>query len=188
MLIVIIVIVAVAAIFSLGQSMFGGNKPSKEKINYGKQAITQTESTNAVRMSVRGPIVASENFHSYDITISPNGRNMTTYVGYVGKQVQSKQYTNDRQAYEQLAYALDRAGMMNDFPLTGSANDMRGICATGYVYQFEVLSQSNSIQSLWTTSCRSVKGSLTATRSVLSDLFQKQIPDYAKLVDKINLY
>lgn len=189
-LIVIVIVIAIAALVSLGQSIFGGGsgEPEQEQVNVGKEALTETQSTSSIRMSVRGPIVASENFHSYDITISPEKRNMTTYVGYVGKQVGTKNYSNNRQAYEQLVFALDRAGMMDGTPLEGDANDLRGICATGLIYQFEVLSSSTSVQSLWTTSCKSISGSLTASRSSLTNLFQDQIPDFNTLSRKISLY
>lgn len=188
-LIVAVVAVAIAALFSLAQSMFGGsNEPVTEQVNVGKQAITDTKSTSKVRMSVRGPIKGNEDFYSYEITISPGKRNMTTYQGYVGKQVGTKNYDNNRNAYEQFVYALDIAGIMDNQPFTGSDNDLRGICATGLVYQFDVLSGSNTIQSLWTTTCKSVKGSLGASRSYLSSLFEDQIPDFSQLKSKINLY
>ena len=188
-LVLIVIAIAVFALVSLGRTLFFGNSsPSPTPaVNVGKEALTETVASRSVRMTVRGPIVGSEKFHSYTITASTASRNMTTYVGYIGQQVETKQLSNDIQAYEQFVYALDRLKLMDGAPLTGDANDTRGICATGIVYEFEVLQDSNSLQKLWTTSCRSAVGSLKANRAQVTNLFHAQIPDYSKLLSKINL-
>ena len=130
--------------------------------------------------------MAQERFHTYTITISPDARNMTTYVGYLGQQVDTSQLTNNTQAYEQLVFALDRATLMDASPLSGDADDRRGICATGNVYEFDVLEGSSSIQNLWTSSCKGSAGSLKANINQVSRLFQLQMPDFSKLFGKIS--
>jgi len=187
-LVLIVIAVAIFALISVGRTLFGGSpSPSATPVNTGKQALTSTLADRSVRMTVRGPIVANENFHTYAINISPDARTMTTYTGYGGQQVDNEQLTNTTQAYEQFVHALDRANLMQGTSLSGDANDIRGICAAGYVYQFEVLQGQNSIQNLWTSSCQGSKGSLQANLGQVSRLFQLQIPRFSQLVAKINL-
>jgi hypothetical protein len=189
-LVLIVIIVAVVALVSLGRALFsggGGASPSPAPVNTGKQALKATTADRSVRMAVRGPIVANENFHSYAITVSPDSRTMTTYVGYLGQQVANEQLDNNVQAYTQFVNALSRANLMEGTPLTGDANNTDGICATGYLYEFEVLQASNSIQRLWTSSCRGSLGSLKANLQQVSQLFQLQIPRFKALSSAVNL-
>lgn len=188
-LILIIVVVAVAALISLGRAMFsgGGGQQSPLPVNSGKQALTNTTADRSVRMTVRGPIVAQENFHSYTITIAPSKRNMTTYTGYIGQQVDNEALDNNVQAYTQFVNALSRAKLMDGTPLSGDANSTQGVCATGLLYEFEVLQGDNSVQKLWTATCKGSAGSLDANLGQVTSLFQRQIPDFRKLADKVNL-
>lgn len=188
--VVIIVVVAVAALVSLGRMLFGGGDASPSPtptVNTGKEALRSTLADRSVRMTVRGPIVAPENFHSYVISISPDNRIMTTYVGYTGNQVDNSQLGNTMRSYEEFVFALDRANLMEATPLEGDANDIRGICATGRVYEFEVLQGTNIVRKLWTSTCRGSLGSLKANREQVTRLFELQIPDYSRLASKINL-
>jgi hypothetical protein len=188
-LVLIVIIVAVVALVSVARTLFfsGNATPSATPtVNSGKQALTNIQPEYSVRMTYRGPIRAQEKFNSYAITITPETRNMTTYVGYIGQQLETSQLTNNTQAYEQLVFALNRAGLMDGTPLSGDADDRRGICATGTVYEFDVLKSGSSIQNLWTSTCKGSKGSLTANVSQVSRLFQLQIPDFSKLFGKIS--
>lgn len=138
-------------------------------------------------MSVRGPLVADENFRSYTITISPDSRNMTTASGYGREEVDSEQLRNTSQAYTQFVHALSRANLMEGTPLSEDANDTRGVCATGYLYEFEVMQGDNTVQKLWTTTCAGSRGSLRANLTQVTRLFQVQIPQYAELVRAVGL-
>ena len=181
-IVLVIVIVAIVALFSLGRALFssaGGDQPVV--VNTGQQALVSTLADRSVRMTVRGPIVAEERFHSYAVTVSPSARTMTTYVGYLGQQLKTEQLPNNVQAYEQFVFALDRANLMAGVPLEGEANDTRGICATGFVYEFEVRQGENTIQKLWTSSCSGSKGSLAANVQQVMRLFRVQIPKFSEL-------
>lgn len=187
--VLIVIIIAVWALISVGRVIFGGGSDTSTPapVNNGKQALTQTTADRSVRMTVRGPIVANENFHSYAITIAPDSRNMTTYVGYLGTQVNTEQLDNNAQAYTQFVNALARANLMEGLPLTGDANNTDGICATGMLYEFEVMQASNSIQRLWTTTCKGSPGSLQANLAQVTGLFRVQMPSYVKLTTEIKL-
>lgn len=192
-IVIIIIVLAATALFSLGRTLFGGgDTPSPQSSNTpaasnGKESLKNTNADRSVRMLVRGPIVAGENFHSYMISVTPNSRTMTTYVGYLGQQVDNAQLGNDVKAYEQFVYALSRAKLMDGTPLTGDANNTAGICATGTLYMFDVMQGTNVVQSLWTSTCKGSPGSLKANLQQVSSLFQRQIPNYSTLASKISL-
>ena len=190
--IVIVLLVAGLAIFaliSLGRAIFSGGGQSDQPVavNSGKQALINTSADRSVRMTVRGPIVAQNNFHSYTIEASPDKTAMTTYVGYIGQQVATKSYENNTQAYTQFVNALDKANMMEGTLLTGDANNTDGVCARGNLYLFAVLQGTNVIQELWTSTCRGSVGSLKANMTQISTLYQRQIPDFTALIRQISM-
>ena len=185
-LVLIVIIVAIAALVSLGRSIFGGGA-SEPVVDTGREALLNTALDRSVRMTVRGPIVADENFHSYTVTVSPTTRVLTTYEGYLDRQVDTKQLVNNTRGYEQFVYALDRTNVTDAVTLEADAADMRGICATGRVYQYEIMQASNVVKKIWTTTCSKSKGSLKASNTTISKLFQAQIPDYSDLTQKVKL-
>ena len=189
-LVIIVVVVAVAALISVGRMFFGGGEGSQSPTpaeNNGKEALLKTTANYSVKMTVRGPITANETARSYTITISPSKRTMTTYKGYVGEQIDSEELDNNVQAYTQFVNALSRAELMDGTPLSGEDNNTNGVCATGALYEFEVRQETNTIQKLWATTCKSAKGSLTASLGQVSRLFQVQIPSYFTLANKARI-
>lgn len=189
LLVVVITIVAVAAVIMIGRALFGGNEPDQtdKNVNTGQVALLSTDESRAVRLTVRGPIVANENFRSYSIIISPSSRQMTTYEGYLDKEIGQKKLDNNSKAYTELVYALDKRKMMNGTPLTDQQNDLRGICASGKIYKFETLNDNAVVKSLWTSDCSGSKGSAQANVNEILDMFLKQIPDGKKMAAGIGL-
>lgn len=186
-LVLIVIAIAVAALFSLGRSIFGGSDEQETIVNTGQESLINTSMDRSVRLTVRGPIVADENFHSYRITASSTQRNITTYNGYLENQVETKDFANNMQAYEEFVFALDRMELMKGSPLEGEANDTRGVCPTGRVYEYEVMQASNVVKKLWTTTCRGAQGSLDANNQQILRLFQAQIPEYTDFTRTIKL-
>lgn len=189
-LVIIVVVVAVTALVSLGRTMFGGGGDNKTSdsaptVNSGKKALTTTSGDYSVVMMWRGPITANETFRSYKIEVTPTERMMTTYTGYIGKEITSEKLSNNQDAYTEFVYALDRAKLMDGEKLAGADNDLRGICATGNVFEFATMQRSNVIQKYWTTTCKGSQGSLTANVTQVSRLFQRQIPTFTTLYQKM---
>ncbi len=187
--IIIIIIVAallIAAVVSIGRAVFnGGGDDSTQttQVDKSKETLLDTNAGNSVQMTVRGPIVAEESFSSYRVAVSNSERTMTIYSGYLESQTDGKTLANTTQAYEQFVYALDKANMVKgQMPDDDTANDVRGICARGYVYEFAVLSGGNEVKKLWTSTCDGSKGTLDASKDQLSQLFLAQIPDSNKLI------
>jgi hypothetical protein len=187
-LVLIVVAIAIAALVSVGRAIFGGGSaPDQTQVDVGHEALVNTSPNRSVRMTVRGPIVADENFRSYQVTVDPNNRALVTYSGYLNQMIDSKQYTNNQKAYEEFVYSLDKANMMKGEELKDDKNDTRGICATGSVYEFEVMTDNSTVKRLWTSTCKGSSGSFKASVSQVQSLFLKQIPDSTKLLKDINL-
>lgn len=184
-LVLIVIIIAVAALVSVARNLFGGE--TEPVVNTGKEALTNTSLDRSVRLTVRGRIVGDNVFHSYTITATPTTRNLTTYQGYLQNQLETSELANNSKAYEQFVYALDRADLMEGRELEGDADDMRGVCATGYLYRYEVIQGTNVVKSLWTTSCSREKGSLKANNQALVRLFRAQIPGVSTITNKVEL-
>lgn len=185
-LVVIITIIAIAAIVSLGRAVFnGGDSRPKEEIV--REALLITSTDRSVAMTVRGPIVADENFRSYRITVSPDQRTLTTYKGYLETVVEGKSLGNNVRAYDEFVHALDRADAMKGVELEGDKDDARGICATGNVVEFNVMQNNETVKRLWTSTCSGSKGSLDASLTQLRTLFVEQIPDSRALLRTVNL-
>ncbi|HEY5695835.1 MAG TPA: hypothetical protein VIQ80_03295 [Candidatus Saccharimonadales bacterium] len=185
-LVLIVIAIVIAALVSVGRAVFGGTDQAPQT-NTGRDALLDTSLGHSVQMTVRGPLVSNEQFHSYQITIDPSARTMTTYQGYLDQPIASKTYGNNVKAYEQFVYALDKANYMNGDELTGSKNDTRGICATGLVYEFSVKSGDSTVKHLWTSTCKGSPGSLKASVSQVGDLFRTQIPDAGTLLRGLDL-
>ena len=176
----VLVIVAVAIIglvYAAQMLFFNGGQSASPKSDVSQAALTNTSANRSVIMTVRGQIVADENFRTYQMKISPSERLFTTSKGYLNQQIDVIKLANNTPAYEQFVYALNRARFMNSNELTGERNDTRGICATGYLYEFQMMESDKTVKQLWTTSCPNSRGSLGVSVSPIMNLFVVQVPD-----------
>lgn len=189
-LIIIIVIVAlvIAAVVSIGRALFnnndGNDTEQTSQVSEERAALLNTSAGRSVTLTVRGPIVAEENFTSYRISASNNERSMKVYKGYLESETNGKTLGNNTQAYEQFVYALDKANMVEtrNAASDDELKDLRGICARGYVYEYAVLSGGNEVKKLWTSTCDGSKGTLEASTEQLNQLFLAQIPGSNELI------
>jgi hypothetical protein len=185
-LVIIIIAVAIAALVSVSRAIFfSGNNKTNSLVDISKDTLLNVAVGNSVRMKVRGNLVANEAFRSYQIDITPNSRTIIVNKGYENTQINKIELGNTTVAYEQFVYALDRANLIKGVELDGPKNDLRGICATGIVYEFQVLKANKPVKSLWASSCPGSKGSLLASVAQLSGLFTKQIPGSDKLIHEV---
>jgi hypothetical protein len=187
-LVIIIVVIAIAALVSLARVVFfSGPAAGPVAVDVSREALLNTSATHSVSMTIRGPIVADEAFHSIKINIAPSSRELKTYKGYLDTVVDKVGLSNNVAAYEQFVYALDKANLVKGTEFTGEKDDVRGVCATGRVYEFSVLDSGKSVKHLWTSTCNGSKGSLSGSVIQLTELFVNQIPDADKLITKVDL-
>ncbi len=182
-IIVIIAILLIVGVVAAGRAIFqGGDSADKPAlVASDSDGLLNTSADRSVSMTVRGPIVADETFTSYTVAITPTRRAMDVYNGYLDQRTGGTSLDNNHAAYEQFAYALDKANMMKgDAEETNS--DLRGVCATGYVYEYAVLSSDKVTKKLWTSTCGGSKGTLDASKDQLTNLFLVQVPGSSDLI------
>lgn len=186
---IIVIIVAIAGLVALARLLFTGSSSSSNtpRVNVVEQNLLNTGADRAVSMTVRGPIVAEEDFRSYRITVSPSSRQFQTYKGYLDTIIDQQTLSNNTAAYEQFVYALSKANYAKGTPFEGERNDVRGICATGRVYEFNTLTSGDSTSMLWTSTCGGSPGSLRANAAQLSQLFLDQIPEGSSITNSLKL-
>lgn len=183
-LFVAVVVLIVAAFISISRGLFGESEPVDDP---GRTSLTNTGSDRSVRMTVRGPIIAEEEHRSYQISISPDKREFTSYQGYLDRPIDRQQLDNNSQAYEEFVYALDRYGLMVGSEGENEDNDLRGRCPTGTLYEFETVNAGNVVKRLWSSSCRGDDATLQADRGDVTELFRDQIPEIRKLTRGLSL-
>jgi len=183
--VLLVVVLVIVGIGYVGRLLFFSGGAANSKTDSGQSSLVSTNADRAVRLSVRGPIVADEDFRSYSIQITPNDRVLTLSNGYLNQSFDNITLGNNIPAYEQFVYALNNAGMMSGTELTGSNNDTRGICATGRLYEFQILKAGKSEKMLWATSCSSSDASETGSVSTLTELFKDQIPGASTKIGRL---
>lgn len=188
-IIIIIVVVAlvIAGLVAVGRMVIGGTGDSSDSSNSTasiSKAVLDTTAGRSVRWTVRGPIVADEDFRSYQITVGPSERTYIVYSGYLERVISSKTYGNNTRAYEEFVYALDNANISK--MRSTDTNDLRGVCATGGIaYRFETLEDDEADQSLWSSTCSESKGSMASDPLKIHALFVNQIPDFESQFNSI---
>jgi hypothetical protein len=191
LLIIAIAILAITAIVSIGRMMLGGgsNQPAQktEEQEASIVELLKNEVGRSVKMTVRGPIVANEDARSYTVEISNSQRSLKTYKGYTAEVIDDVKLDNNSAAYDELVYALNKANMMKGVALTGEADDLRGICASGHTYDFAILKNGEVVKHLWTSTCAGSKGSLDANVEQLQNLFISQIPNNSQIVRDLGI-
>lgn len=187
---IVVIIVVIAGIVALARILFtgaGGSSSSSQETNVAQQSLLNTTDGRAVRMTVRGPIVADEDFRSYRITISPSSRQFEAFKGYLDVTTDQQTLSNNTAAYEEFVHALDKANLATGKQFEGEKNNVRGICATGKVYEFTILSAGDAEAMFWASTCGGSPGSLRGSSSQLSQLFLNQIPSGSNIEASLDL-
>ncbi len=184
-IIILIVLIVSFTLITIGKALFSNIKDNNSTADSGlqlKEELLTVDNSRSVMMRVRSKIVGAENFNSYEIVISPSKRVLTTYRGYSNKATNSKKFSNTPAAYEQFVYALDKANLAAGTPFPADQDDTRGICATGEVYDFDIISDNQPVAHLWTSTCKGSRGSLMANTNQVKSLFLNQIPNAQKII------
>lgn len=186
---VVVIGLLIAGLVSLGRLIFLPNSSSNQQSKSASQPVLQDEvlkttADRSVRYTVRGSLVADENFRSYQITISPTERTIVEYKGYLSEVTNTRTFGNNFAAYDEFVHALSNADIGKTRSI--SDDDMRGVCATnGRLYQFETLAEGKTTRSIWTSTCSGSPGTMTAKISQVHALFVNQIPDFKPMFDKV---
>lgn len=181
-IIVVIVAAVIAGLVTVGGYIFGGNgedaEQQKSHAEIARDELLKVDVDRSVRMTIRGPIVGNESFRSWQVTVSPTQREYIVYKGYLEDVQTRKAFSNNTAAYDEFVHALDKAALTKAGKYTEEeANDLRGICATGRIYQYEILSSGSVVNSFWTSTCKGSPGTFGASVEQVTNLFSGQIPE-----------
>lgn len=191
-MIVLIVVISVAAIVALVQTfILGGNNTENGQVQESKEeminkALISTDPSRGVRVTVRGELKADEKFRSYQITITPNSREMVTYAGYLESEIDRAVDRNNTKAYEEFVNALSRAGMMISKKSRDGTDNTKGLCYNGKILEFEILQNDNPTNKVWMTTCDKKDGTMRADGITIANMFLSQIPKGKELLSTIN--
>lgn len=191
---IVIIIVAIAGLVALMSLIFKGTGSSSINKGNGEAAVSQSrqnllDSTagSSVSMTVRGPIVADEDFRSYRVEVSPSERKFQAFNGYLDTVTASEVLENNVAAYNQFVHALERINMVSGMPFVGEANDVSGVCSSGKLYEFSTLKKGKARDMFWTSTCSESKGSLKGSAAQISTLFLNQIPASSPIAESLKL-
>lgn len=187
-IIIIIVALIIAALVTAGRMLFSKGDTEKKDTQAAsetfQETLLNTDGSHSVRWTVRGPIVADENYKSYQIIVTPTSRTFTTYSGYLDQVIETKNYSNNTDAYEQFVYAIDKTGMSKT--RDADKEDFRGVCATkGIAFKFDIAKDGEDEKSAWSSTCKESPGTMTASPLKVQALFVNQIPDFQPSFNKI---
>lgn len=187
-IVIIVVALVIAALITVGRMIFSGdsssNKDSGKETSSIESSLLNQDPDRSVSWTVRGPIVADENFRSYQIIVSPSSRDYVVYSGYLDEVLSTKSYDNNMNAYEQFVFALNKTGLTKVREADNS--DLRGVCATnGLAYKFETLDSKEADHSMWSSTCKDSPGTMAADPLKVQALFANQITDFRPLFNEI---
>jgi hypothetical protein len=161
----------------------GSHKAVVPNTTVSLESYATTDAT--VKLTIDGPIVASQNHNTAEITVGQNSTDLQLIQGYDGNVITSKTFTNSTNGYDAFLHALAHAGF-TEGNTSSALKDESGICAQGDRYIFELQQDGKDLERYWATSCGGTKtyeGSVDLT----TELFKAQIPGYDNLVETANL-
>lgn len=166
-------------IFGLILLFRGGDDTATTAPNAPAKLVDYANTSVEVRLTVDYPINA-EQIHRQDVTIvGRDSATFTAYEGYEGRVLRTQTYNNNATSYANFLRALQIVGFSNG-DNAENLRDERGYCPEGSRYIMEIIDGSKQIQRYWSTSCGNI-GSFKGKSQNVITLFQKQIPDHAKL-------
>lgn len=162
-----------------------GRTPDQDREVRKTLLVDYANTSTEVRYILRGEINALENHRILEITVGRNSRTAVIYEGYNGQVLKSENLSNTEEAYSQFLAGLQNFGFTNAH--TSEPNVLaEGACAQDKKADFEILQGSETLQSLWSTSCSGIRGTFAGNTSRIRSLFEAQLPDYNEFVKSVN--
>lgn len=182
---ILLLVLSIWGVTSLARRVIGGDDTKKTTQTKKIDLATYNKESSFIRLTVKGPVVASEKYQSYQIEVGQNYRELKIFKGYNGETATEQRYSNDSTAYEALLKSLKRynfTSKKSDF-----GNDETGYCATGKRYIYELFDHGNLVQRTWNTSCGTTTGTFNGSGTSSRSLLKKQIPEFTKLTEKLSI-
>lgn len=159
--------------------VFGGD--DKKPVPNTSKTLDSYSKTDAItRLTIDGPVTAPEEHRATRISVTQTETKLEQLRGYDGEILDTKIYPNTQTSYLSFLRSLDLAGYTDGDTSEALKND-RGHCPLGKRYIFELQEKGKQLQRFWSTTCKGPK-SYQGNTGLTVKLFEKQIPDYAKVV------
>ncbi len=186
----IIFLTAIVGLALILVLVFGGKKNNsnssttkKPTAQQGIALVDYAERDSKVVFTVDGQINSEEQHRAIRITVGRDSKTVEVVKGYQNTVLSTNRFDNNPEAYKTFMYALTRLNFAKQRTIK-QTNDL-AVCPQGRRYVSELYDNNDRKMRLWTASCQ--KGTSSANYSQLQSLFQKQIPDYSKLVGNVQL-
>ncbi len=166
-----------------------GPKTATTKTANGAKTVQLTDyidKNSEVHLYVDGQLNAIEDHRAMEIIVAPKSRTMTVYQGYNLDVLRRQTYTNDQASYDNFMRALAHLNFVKE-RVGVKQIDERGVCPAGNRYIYELREDGQDVTRLWSTSCGG-QGTFIGIGPSIRMLFQKQIPDYSKLLQNVQLF
>lgn len=161
----------------------GNDKPSTQSDIKVSKLVDYADKNATVSVTTVGKLVGQEDRRSVRISVSSNERRFEILSGYDEQVVSSQTFSNSQEAYTNFLSALSAQGFTSS---RKSAVDPRGACPTGNRYIYDLSQDGDHVSNLWQASCDG-QGTFNGRGATIRQLFQQQIPDYAKLIQTVKL-
>lgn len=179
------VIGVVVFLFIVAMLVFNrGDDPAQPTPLRSSQLVEFADKNSTVSHTTVGKVVGNEQHYSIRITVTPVERRLEILNTYDDNVIRSQTFQNTGSAYENFLSAIGGQGFITSKET--SIRDQRSACPTGTRYTYDLRENGDSRVNLWSTSCNS-NGTFAGRAATIRQLFQRQIPDYDRLVTDVRL-
>lgn len=175
---IVVLVLLVIFVFNRGDS----NTPdSKETVT---KLVDYADKGSEVSHTTVGPLVGEDEHREIRITVSRSERRLEIISGYSNSVISTQTFANTSDAYENFLSALGGQGFLTQ--KDSDVEDQRSVCPSGRRYIYELREGNDSVSSLWSVSCNK-SGTFNGRSGSVRELFQRQIPDYSRLVSGVKV-
>lgn len=139
------------------------------------------DKNSEVRYYLDGRINAAEDHRAIEIVVTPQTRTLTLYKGYDLNVLRQKTFANTPAAYDTFLHALQLQNFVKE-RTNVKITEEKGVCPEGFRYTYTLRDGGDDVTKLWSSDCSSTPGTFAGAAAMIKELFQRQIPDYDKLV------
>jgi len=174
----VLAILFVIALFSLGKQ--GSQSTPNQPINL----MDNTTDDSIVTLIVEGPVEANELHTTLTISVSADSRSIEADQTYQNQPVGVQTYGNNQAAYNDFLQALQYANFTKVAKGKTIASEL-GMCPLGNRYIYELTTDGQASLRLWSDSCGDRAATFDGQASLVSELFERQIPNYDQVADSL---
>lgn len=177
---VILLVVLIVIIFSHSSS---NNAPQAAVPK--PLAAYATDPSAQVAMLIDGPVNAPSEHNQVQVIVSNSTTTINVFSGYDNLLKSSDNFPMSVSAFHVFLRSLEYAGY-NYGSTSSNLSQASGFCPTGDRYIFSFNADNLQLERFWTTSCGGPH-TFNGNSSLVLELFENQVPNYADLTSNLNL-